>query len=178
MATNLKVTKYRNGNAIGTSSPVEKDITEEVTPKYQWAYEGNESNVAVYGRLYTWFAVTDSRGLCPTGWHVPTTDEWTILTNYLGGEDVAGGKLKEEGLVHWVTPNTGADNSSGFTALPAGYREYYGDFNDIYHHASWWTATSYNTDGAYYRMLNYDVATVNNNNPNTKEGHSVRCLKD
>jgi len=178
MADNLKVTKYRNGDAIATSSTVTKDITEEIAPKYQWAYDGNESNVALYGRLYTWFTVTDIRGVCPAGWHIPDDAEWTTLSTYLGGEDVAGGKLKETGNSHWVIPNTGADNSSQFNALPAGYREYYGDFNDIYHYARWWSSNEILTDFAYYRSVNYDASKIDNNYANKKEGSSVRCIKN
>ena len=104
MKENLKVTKYRNGDAIGITTPATLDIWGETSPRYQWAYDGNESNVATYGRLYTWYAVTDSRGVCPTGWHVPTDSEWTTLTDYLGGESVAGGKMKEAGTTHWNSP--------------------------------------------------------------------------
>src|SRR4029078_12512714 len=114
MVENLKTTKYRNGDLIGTTIPATLDISSESTPKYQWAYKGEESNVATYGRLYTWYAVADSRNVCPTGWHVPSDAEWTTLTTYLGGESVAGGKLKENGTVHWESPNTGATNESGF----------------------------------------------------------------
>ena len=103
MAENLKTTKYRNGDLIGTTTPATLDISGESYTKYQWAYDGNESNVATYGRLYTWYAVTDTRNVCPTGWHVPTDAEWTTLTTFLGGESVAGGKLKETGTTHWAS---------------------------------------------------------------------------
>ena len=83
MAENLKTTKYRNGDLIGTTTPATLVIEGESTPKYQWAYDGNESNVATYGRLYTWYVATDSRNVCPIGWHVPTDAEWTTLTDYL-----------------------------------------------------------------------------------------------
>jgi uncharacterized protein (TIGR02145 family) len=84
MVENLKTTKYRNGDLIGTTNPATLDITGETSPKYQWPHDGNESNVATYyGRLYTWWAVTDSRNVCPTGWHVPSYAEWTTLTDYL-----------------------------------------------------------------------------------------------
>jgi uncharacterized protein (TIGR02145 family) len=83
MVENLKTTKYRNGDLIGTTNPATLDISTEPTPKYQWAYEGNESNVVTYGRLYTWYAATDPRNVCPTGWHVPSDVEWTTLENYL-----------------------------------------------------------------------------------------------
>jgi uncharacterized protein (TIGR02145 family) len=83
LTENLKTTKYRNGDLIGTTTPAGLDIYDEVTPKYQWAYAGNEDNVATYGRLYTWYAITDTRNVCPTGWHVPSDAEWLTLENYL-----------------------------------------------------------------------------------------------
>lgn len=83
MAENLKTTRYRNGDLIETTTPATLDIEGERTPEYQWAYDGNESNVATYGRLYTWYVATDSRNVCPTGWHVPSDDEWIVLTDYL-----------------------------------------------------------------------------------------------
>lgn len=152
MKENLKVTKYRNGDAIGTTIPATLDISGETSPKYQWAYYGNESNVADYGRLYTWYAATDSRGLCPTGWHLPTDAEWTTLTTFLGGEAVAGGKMKEAGTSHWNF-NTGADNSSGWTGLPGGYRHGYGAFFDIGNYGDWWSASELNATYAWARYL-------------------------
>ena len=118
LTENLKTTKYRNGDLIGTTTPAELNIYDEVTPKYQWAYNGNEDKVATYGRLYTWYVITDTRNICPTGWHVPSDAEWLTLENYLGGYAIAGGKLKEIGTTHWVTPNYMATNETGFTALP------------------------------------------------------------
>jgi len=118
MKENLKVTRYRNGDIITPTNPATLDISGESAPKYQWAYNGDEGNVAVYGRLYTWYAATDLRNVCPSGWHLPTDTEWTTLTTFLGGFKVAGGKLKETGSAHWQSPSTGATNQSGFTALP------------------------------------------------------------
>lgn len=132
MAEDLRTTKYRNGDAIGTTSPATLDISSESAPKYQWAYAGDESNVATYGRLYSWYAVTDSRNVCPAGWHVPSDAEWTTLTDFLGGEVAAQGKLKEAGTIHWNSPNTGATNESGFTALPGGNRWDNGRFLDVF----------------------------------------------
>ena len=117
MAANLKTTRYLNSDLIGTTALATKDISVENEPKYQWAYAGDESNVSTFGRLYTWHAITDSRKVCLTGWHVPTDSEWTTLTTYLGGESVTGGKLKETGTFHWSSPNSGATNDSVFTAL-------------------------------------------------------------
>lgn len=97
MVENLKTTKYNNGDFIGTTSPTTLNIEAESSPKYQWAYDSNENNVSTYGRLYTWFATTDSRNICPTGWHIPTDAEWTTLVNFLGGENEAGNNLNEIG---------------------------------------------------------------------------------
>ncbi len=118
---NLKTTRYRNGDIIGTTSPATLDIRGESEPKYQWVYNGDEDNAATYGRLYTWYVITDSRGLCPAGWHIPSNTEWGILDSFLGGGNLSGGKLKEAGTSHWLSPNIGADNSTGFTALPGGF---------------------------------------------------------
>jgi uncharacterized protein (TIGR02145 family) len=122
LTENLKTTSYSNGVSIGTTATPTTDISAELTPKYQWPPNGNESNVAIYGRFYTWYVATDARNVCPTGWHVPTDGELETLKTTIGGESVAGGKLKEMGLTHWQTPNTGATNDYGFTALPSGYR--------------------------------------------------------
>lgn len=176
MAENLKTTKYRNGNSIGTTIPASLNTTAESTPKYQWAYAGNESNVATYGRLYTWYAATDSRNVCPTGWHLPTDTEWNILTTYLGGEG-AGGKLKESGTTHWNTPNTGATNSSGFTALPGGYRYYDGTFINIGSYGYWWSPW-YVTGSAWARAMYYNFIGASRYSDGGSSGFSVRCLRD
>ena len=179
MAENLKTTKYKNGDLIGTTTPAALDIYGESMPKYQWAYDGNEDNVATYGRLYTWYTITDSRGVCPTGWHVPTDGEWTELTNYLSGESVAGGKLKESGTIHWASPNTGANNESGFTALPGGSRTAAGVFNYIGSLGFWWSATEEYTDYAWYRIMYYNGSNVYRDyDYGSKDGFSVRCIKD
>jgi uncharacterized protein (TIGR02145 family) len=178
MKENLKVTKYRNGDAIGTTIPATLDISGEASPKYQWAYDGNESNVATYGRLYTWYAATDSRGLCPTGWHLPTDAEWTTLTDYLGGASVAGGKMKEAGTAHWNSPNTGADNSSGFTALPGGYRNFWGTFSSIGGVGNWWSATLFDATNAWGLWLDYTYADAFRFGYYDYYGFSVRCVRD
>ena len=120
MAENLKTTRYQNGDLIGTTTSLAIDISNESNPKYQWAYEGNESFVESYGRLYTWYAATDERNVCPKTWHIPSDEEWSILTSYLGGASVAGGKLKETGTKHWSYPKAGLSvrcvKNSVFTA--------------------------------------------------------------
>lgn len=180
MQENLKVTRYRNGDAIATTAPATLDLSlsSETSPKYQWAYDGNESNVATYGRLYTWYAVTDSRAVCPTGWHVPTDDEWTTLTGYLGGESVAGGKMKEIGTSHWDSPNTGADNSSGWTALPGGYRTSSGSFFNIGNTGYWWSATENSASNAWFRYLQGTNGIAFRSNYFKEAGYSVRCVRD
>ena len=121
MVENLKTTKYSNGDPIPTA------VT-SLTPGAYCMYNNDAVTYkADYGALYNWYAVADSRNIAPAGWHVPTKTDWTTLTDYLGGESVASGKLKENGSSHWLTPNTGATNSSGFTALPGGFYNYYYD---------------------------------------------------
>jgi uncharacterized protein (TIGR02145 family) len=142
-------------------------------------YDNNSIHVVVYGRLYNYYAVKDQRGLAPDGWHVPTDEEWTTLTTYLGGESIAGGKLKEVGTLHWISPNIGATNESGFTTLPSGFR-YYDDgrFNRYGSADIFWSSNDYITGTAWSRGMLYDrsdmIRTVYQNN----YGFSVRCIKD
>jgi len=178
MIENLKTTKYSNGDLIGTTSPATLLITAENTPKYQWAYSGDESSVATYGRLYTWFTVMDTRGVCPTGWHIANDAEWTTLTTILGGESISGDKLKETGTIHWLSPNSGSTNSSGFTALPGGSRYLDGTFNHIGVDCVWWSATEASTIDGWYRRLDNGNARVGRYADYKWVGLSVRCIKD
>ena len=125
MAENLKTTKYQNGDLIGTTTPITLDISDQITPKYHWDnYDCTESNVQTYGKLYTWYAVTDNRGVCPAGWHIPTEVDLEELTTFLGGINEVGSKLKESGISHWISPRILATNESGFSALPGSDRAY------------------------------------------------------
>lgn len=181
MAENLKTTKYRNGDAIGTTTPADKDLSAESTPKYQWAYDGNESNVAVYGRLYTWYAATDSRSICPTGWHLPSKAEWTTLITALGGEHDAYISLKEEGYTHWVEGGwEAATNESGFTARPGGSRSEKFGFGGKGYQGYWCSTTEYNATYAWYSQLVFNIEIVYQDYMalTKKEGLSVRCIKD
>lgn len=180
MAENLKTTKYRNGDLIGTTTPATLNISSENTPKYQWSYDGNESNVAIYGRLYTWYAVADSRNVCPIGWHVPNDIELTTLTSYLGGESVAGGKLKEAGTTHWTSPNTGATNESGFALLPSGTRFYNNTFYLSGSDGYLWSTSETSNINAHIIGLSFDANTAVLSTSGTWKGYgfSVRCLKD
>jgi len=182
MAENLKTTKYRNGNLIGTTTPTTLDVSYYVyypAPAYQWAYAGDESKVATYGRLYSWYAVVGST-VCPTGWHVPNDSEWTTLITFLGGENVAGGKLKETGTSHWSTPNTGATNISGFTALPGGYRSSTGISYAIGADGNWWSSSDYYARTACYRIMtsSYNGVFGSNRGSDKPIGMSVRCIKN
>jgi len=191
MAENLKTTKYRNGDLIGTTVPATLDISGESMPKYQWAYDGNENNVATYGRLYTWDALSDSRNACPTGWHVFTDPELVILVNYLAnngysysgiGFDVAKSMAAASG---WTTDptagNVGNDqasnNSTGFTALPGGSRDYYGTFGYIGSNCYFWSSTEYSSHAVYpYIFTGY--SGVGRSDTDKVNGFSVRCLRD
>ncbi len=175
MAENLKTTRFSNGDSIGTTS---RDISGDIAPEYQWAYNGDESKVEVYGRLYTWYAAADSRNICPDGWHVPTDEDWTTLTDYLGGEDMAGGKLKEAGIDHWLTPNAEATNESKFNALPAGCRFSTGLFSYLGNRIFWWSSTEHSTSQAYSRTVSSLFGFVNRDGTDKLYGFSVRCLKN
>jgi uncharacterized protein (TIGR02145 family) len=173
---NLDVVTYRNGDVI----PQVTDATAWVAlTTGAWCYYNNDAaNGAIYGKLYNWYAVNDTRGLAPTGYHVPTDAEWSTLTTYLGGESVAGGKMKATGTSLWTSPNTDATNSSGFTGLPGGCRSFNGSFYEIGYYGYWWSSSESDTSYAWYRSLNYYTGNANRFSTNKKLGFSVRCLRD
>lgn len=177
MAENLRTTKYNDGTAIPN-----------VTATNEWTNLNNGSycdynntssidTISTYGRHYNWFAVETGK-LAPKGWHVPSDEEWSILTNYLGGESIAGDKLKEIGIIHWTVLNNGATNESGFTALPAGCRGDFGMFINNGNFGSWWCSTRYNATNAWNRGMSYYNCDVGRYNTNKNIGYSVRCIKD
>ena len=179
MVENLKTTKYNDGTAI----PMVTDATawrDLATPAYCW-YKNNEAvSKNIYGALYNWFTI-DTGKLCPKGWHVPSDDEWTALIEYLGGESVAGGKLKEASIKpsHWQCPNTGATNETGFSALPGGLRFHDGTFDYIGYWGIWWSSTGYSLGCAWGYGMSHDSSDVNTKDNNELiEGFSVRCVKD
>jgi len=175
MAENLKTTHYCNGDPIP-----------EVTDSAQWYnqstgaycnYANNANIAATYGRLYNWYAVTDNRGLVPVGWHVPTENDLNTLKTFLG-INTAGGKLKEAGTVHWMSPNTGATNESGFTALPGGDRQWPYAFGSLGTYGNWWTSTEFDLSSGIWLYIHH-TSTVMSGGPNYKvSGFSVRCIKD
>ena len=178
MVENLKTTKYKNGELIGTTVPANLNISAESAPKYQWPYDGDESNINTYGRLYTWHAITDTRGICPTGWHVPSESEQMILTSFLGGPEIAGGKLKESSATNWLAPNTGADNSSGFTALPGGIRYSWGQYLSKGSIGFFWSASERDITTGKDLYVNSDSGAANHGSWDKNFGFSLRCLKD
>lgn len=181
MAENLKTAIYRNGDPVLV-----------VTDDNQWVlktsgamcdYDNESDYVPVYGRLYNWYAVNDSRNLAPAGWHVATDNDWTLLTTFLGGESVAAKELKETGVQHWqsysMTHN--ATNSCGFTALPGGFRyEFYMNrtFWYINSYGRWWTATENDESTAWSREMCTGEDAVNRFESVKLYGYSVRCVKD
>ena len=114
-----------------------------------------------YGKLYNWYAVVDPRHVCPSGWHEPTDGEWTMLSNYLGGGSVAGGKMKSIGLQYWISPNIDATNESGFSGLPGGYRSYVGSYNSIGNYGWWWSSSEHQVNLAWTRYLYFDLGSAN-----------------
>ena len=176
MEKNLDVMTYRNG-----------DVIPQVTDNTAWAglttgawcwYSNSADNGAIYGKLYNWYAVNDPRGLAPQGWHIPTDAEWTTLGTLLGGDAVAGGKMKTTGTTRWTTPNTSATNESGFAGLPGGLRFSNGSFDIVGSFGYWWSATELSSTHAWYRLLNSNVGILYRNDFNKKSGFSVRCLRD
>jgi len=180
---NLDITTYRNGDPI----PEVTDPTAWATlTTGAWCYYNNISaNGATYGKLYNWYAVNDPRGLAPTGWHVPSDAEWATLSTLLGGDAVAGGKMKTTTL--WNTPNTSATNVSGFAGLPAGYRRgttalgvIDGGFVYILFNGIFWSATPKDPTSVWYRYLQYNSGYLGSNSfvNNKSYGYSVRLIKD
>ena len=172
---NLRTTKYSNGDPIP-----------EITSGTQWMnltsgaycnYNNDPGFADTYGLLYNWYAVKDPKNICPAGWHVPSESEWTSLIDFLGGEDVAGGKLKEKGTAHWISPNTGAVDSYGFTARSSGNR-LGGIFNQPGYYASWWSSTEKDLSDAWIiTLINSKIQSYLEDAYKT-DGFSVRCLKD
>jgi uncharacterized protein (TIGR02145 family) len=175
MAENLKVTKYRNGDVITNIT----DGTAWENAKTGACSDYDNTLNSTYGKLYNFYSVIDSRNIAPIGWHVPTDAEWATLTEYLGGVMVAADKLKEAGTTHWKSPNTGATNESGFTALPGGFRSYFeGKFYQIGTTGSWWTSSDNGAIMAWNRDVYYNISTETNYSNDKANGYSVRCVKD
>jgi uncharacterized protein (TIGR02145 family) len=175
MGTNLKTTKLNDATEIplvtGTSA-----WSSLSTPGYCWFDNDEVTNKSTYGAIYNWHTVNTGK-LCPIGWHVPGDAEWTILTTFLGGESVAGGKLKETLFTHWPTPNTGATNETGFTAVPGRFRKWSGEFIHTWY-CYWWSTTSLSGSYKWGRQMFNDNSTVYRFYDFPENGLSVRCVKD
>lgn len=189
MAENLRTTIYANGDPIPNIADSNQwyNLTTDA-----WCHYNNDSQYEYpYGKLYNWNAVNDSRNVCPIGWHVPTYAEWCFFINYLdptanggnntvGGsnENTAGGKMKSIGTQHWLYPNTGATNESGFSGLPGGGRYHEGQFSTMGNAGHWWSSSEVSSYLASTCALVYDVSDVFNADFDVRLGLSVRCLKD
>lgn len=177
MSENLRTTKYANGDPIVNTV----GLTEwSALSTGAWShYNNNPAFNASYGKLYNWYAVTDSRKLCPAGWHVPNESDWTKLTDYLGGESVSGGKMKVIGTQYWNSPNAYATNESGFTALAGGYRAYDVDFSHMGISGYWWSSTEVDMNNGWVHGAVFDAANLFSYSNGIKtDGFSVRCVKD
>lgn len=193
MVENLKTTRYRNGDLIGTTIPATKDISTENSPKYEWAYAGNESNVDKFGRLYTWFVVEDKRGIAPLGWRVPTNADWEMLEKYLIGNgynydgSVYGDKIAKSlaSKTEWhsftdygtIGSDLSKNNKSFFSAVPGGNRSIKGPFYSLGDNAYWWSSKC-STGLSWYRSLSYNSRILYANFNSMVFGFSIRCIKD
>lgn len=176
MAENLKTTHYDDGTVIPlvTTATEWENLT---TPGFCWYDNDINTNGNTYGALYNWYAV-DTDKLCPSGWHVPSDEDWSILITYLDGDSIAGGKLKESGTAHWEIPNTGATNTTNFTALPNGYRDIAGVYFGIEKYSFWWSTTSVSAISAWNTSLSYASENVSRPGAFMQNGFAIRCIKD
>ena len=180
MGENLKTSKYSDGTPIPN-----------VTDKTEWSklttgawgnYNNNETLGDIHGKLYNWFTVSQSinsnKNVCPTGWHVPSNNEWNILTDYLGGYAIAGGKLKEVGYTNWNNPNTDATNITLFSALPSGNLSHDGYYGYIGSYGFWWSSSDKVSDAAWGSHMYSNSGDVGYDGYNKNAGFSIRCLKN
>lgn len=177
MQKNLKVTRFNNGIEIPTTSlPVNNDTM----ALYQWAFDEDTSNINIYGRLYTWNIVNSNDNVCPVGWKVPNNSDWDVLKNFLGGEFIAGGKMKEMGTTHWLITDSLVTNSSGFTGLGSGTRGNPSGFSNLDELGSFWSATPFGSPG-FPRGNVYSLVAINNALQNSvavaQNGKSIRCIE-
>lgn len=176
MVENLRVTKYRDNSVI---DQITTQSTWNGLSEGAWCYYNNKSsNNIPYGKLYNWYAVDDGRMLCPTGWHVPSESEWTTLIDYLGGDQIAGGRMKETGLVHWNSPNNAASNESGFKGIGGGIRDL-GAFRLLGFIGTLWSSTeAAGPSDAIFYQLHSSTASLDRTSFLKNLGISVRCIRD
>lgn len=173
---NLSVTHFSNGDPIPEANSAAQWEKAGEEGKPAWCYY-NQDPVSgkKYGMLFNWYAVTDKRNLAPRGWHIPDDDEWKTLTEFLGGEEEAGIKMK--GTSEWKDNGNGT-GTSGFNGLPGGYRYNNGGFNGIAEYGSFWSNTSFDSSGAWYRYLSSANRKITRNYSDKRDGFSVRCIRD
>jgi uncharacterized protein (TIGR02145 family) len=188
MKENLKTTHFNNGATI--ASGLTNVQWSSTTSGACTDYNNDTANTSKYGKLYNWYALNDPAGLCPVGWHEPKLTEWNVLIKTIDANAdtncvnctpslTAGGDMKEAGILHWLNPNTGATNSSGFTALPGGVRNgSNGYYSQIDNYAYFWSVSPYSTTTTYYFSIRANDAFITNNNVVNNSGFSVRCIKD
>ena len=177
MAENLRTIHYRNGEII--PEVIDNSAWNALTSGAYCNYNNTRNNdsIAIFGRLYNFYAASDSRNVAPAGWHVPSQTEWTTLITYLGGPSIAGDKLKETFTIHWNSSSAGT-NESGFTALPGGFRNSFFLFFGIGEIGTWWGTTA-NTNTAFSEMLLSNSGSVQGSQSVTLDiGFSIRCIKD
>ncbi|TNE55128.1 MAG: hypothetical protein EP338_05280 [Bacteroidetes bacterium] len=176
MSENLRSAHYANGDTIYSGINVES-VESEQSPSY-FFYPDNDSskNLSSYGRLYTYYAASDPRNVCPSGWRLPSKNDWEVLIEYLGGDENGGGKLK--GTAGWNAPNAGADNLSGFNGLPAGFKEVDGAFDQFGRLASWWTSTADTANRIWTYYVKYSYPIVFEGPNEKKRALSVRCIRN
>lgn len=178
MKEDLRTTHYSNGDLILTAS-FTSSLNHENMPKYLWTFQDNDINISKVSRLYTWYAATDSRGVCPVGWHIPNESDWDLLTSYLGGQTVAGGKMKESGTIHWDQNHIESSNESGFTALSVGYQRADGyTVIPYYTGVFYWSSTEANSESAWIRKLESHNTYIGKFYQSKKNGFTCRCIKD
>lgn len=179
MGENLRTTKFRDGSVIPLVTDNE-EWSNLTTAGLSWYNNDQETFGNIYGALYNWFAVTDAKGLCPTGFHVATDDDWAVLIATAGGDAIAGGKLKEQGTDHWTSPNSGATDNYSFRALPAGRRSNDGSYFYIGTNTRWWSSTEYELNNIYAWSIGvaYDEEAIDKDYRLKEYGMSVRCVRD
>jgi uncharacterized protein (TIGR02145 family) len=176
MVENLKTTKYRNGDLI--CNVTDNAVWVSFTTGAYCNYNNDTNNSASYGMLYNWYAISDRRNIAPIGYHVPSDSEWTTLITYLGGESIAGGKLKEKDTTHWKNPNTGATNKTEFTALPGGCRNIGGPFSSVGINGMWLSSTEGDASNGWIRCMEYGDSGAYRYYGSKGGGFSVRCIRD
>jgi uncharacterized protein (TIGR02145 family) len=176
MAENLRTSHYSNGDTIFSGKNIQ-DISGLGSPKFFFYPNGDSiSNLKKYGRLYTYYVVEDGRNVCPTGWHVPNQAEFDTMIKYIGGQDIAGGKLKSTTL--WTAPNTGANNESLFNALPAGFREPNNNYKEVTKTGIWWSSTPDTANRVWSYYLKYTYSYVFRTPSEKNSAYSIRCKKN